>query len=125
MQYVTVWEEDGEGAGRGGRCPTSNFREIAGTFVTVFPRKGIPDRKYGETVEKTRVKTREKILRILKKRPEITIKELAEEIGLSSKGVEWNIRKLKEEGVLERVGPAKGGRWVVRMPPQYTQKDEE
>jgi ATP-dependent DNA helicase RecG len=41
------------------------------------------------------------------------MKEMAEQTGLSIKGVEWNIRKLKEEGILRRVGPAKGGYWEI------------
>lgn len=45
--------------------------------------------------------------------PAISTAELAEIIGLTMKGVEWNLRKLKAEGVLKRVGPAKGGHWDV------------
>lgn len=59
------------------------------------------------------MKTREKIIHLIQETPKITMKEMAEQTGLSIKGVEWNIRKLKEEGVLRRVGPAKGGYWEV------------
>ena len=34
-------------------------------------------------------------------------------LGISKKGIEWQIRRLKSAGRLERIGPAKGGRWRV------------
>jgi ATP-dependent DNA helicase RecG len=58
-------------------------------------------------------KTREKILSTLKATPYITINELAEIVGISSKGVEWQIVKLKKEGRIKRIGPDKGGHWEV------------
>ena len=66
-----------------------------------------------EMSEKTREKTREKILSILKATPYITINELAEIVGISQKGVEWQIAKLKKEGRIKRIGPDKGGHWKV------------
>ena len=63
--------------------------------------------------EKTREKTREKILSVLKATPYITVNELAKIVGISSKGVEWQIAKLKKEGRIKRIGPAKGGHWEV------------
>ncbi len=66
-----------------------------------------------EMSEKTREKTRKKILSILKATPYITINELAEIVGISQKGVEWQIVKLKKEGRIKRIGPDKGGHWEV------------
>ncbi len=63
--------------------------------------------------EKTREKTREKILELIRKDELITTNIIAEIIGISVKGVEWQISKLKEEGILKRVGPDKGGHWEV------------
>lgn len=65
--------------------------------------------KTDETVEKTR----EKIVQLISENPTITIEEMAVIIDITSKGVEYNIDKLKKEGILKRVGPAKGGHWVV------------
>ncbi|MBR1609408.1 MAG: winged helix-turn-helix transcriptional regulator [Kiritimatiellae bacterium] len=45
--------------------------------------------------------------------PDVTIPELANATGLSLSGVKWNIRKLKANGRLRRVGADKGGRWEV------------
>ena len=66
-----------------------------------------------EMSEKTREKTREKILSILKATPYITMNELAEIVGISKKGVEWQMAKLKKEGRIKRIGPDKGGHWEV------------
>ena len=63
--------------------------------------------------ESTREKTGEKILALIAADAEITTARMAEEIGISRKGIEWQIRRLKSAGRLERIGPAKGGRWRV------------
>jgi ATP-dependent DNA helicase RecG len=34
-------------------------------------------------------------------------------MGLTVKGVEWHIRKMKDAGILKRIGPDKGGHWEV------------
>lgn len=60
---------------------------------------------------KTREKTREKILELISSNPQITQNELADNLGITAKGVEWQLKKLKDEGVLKRVGGAKGGHW--------------
>ena len=63
--------------------------------------------------EKTREKTREKILAQIAADPSITTAELANRVGITAKGIEWQIGKLKRMGVLERIGAAKGGHWKV------------
>jgi len=39
--------------------------------------------------------------------------ELAETVGITPKGVAWQIDQMKKRGILKRVGPAKGGHWEV------------
>ncbi len=66
--------------------------------------------------EKTRVeneKTRVEILSLLKENPKITLKTLAEKLHISQKGVEWHIKKMKKEKIIERIGPNKGGYWKI------------
>ena len=63
--------------------------------------------------EKTTEKTTEKIIRILKDRPYTTAGQLAEELGLTIDGVDYNIRKLKKQGRIVRIGGDKGGHWEV------------
>lgn len=66
-----------------------------------------------ETPGKTREKTREKILSLISEDPHISTAELAEVIGITQKGIDWQMTKLKKEGLLKRIGPAKGGHWKV------------
>jgi hypothetical protein len=56
-------------------------------------------------------KSSEKILRLIKVNTQITIKQLAQEMGLSTRSIEKNIAKLKLEKRLERIGGDKGGFW--------------
>ncbi|MCK5030918.1 MAG: winged helix-turn-helix transcriptional regulator, partial [Thermoplasmatales archaeon] len=64
-------------------------------------------------VQKTVEKTVEKILQAIREHPKISIREMQIVTGLTRRGVEWNLRKLKSEGIIKRVGPAKGGHWEV------------
>jgi len=63
--------------------------------------------------EKTVEKTVEKILDIIVNNPQITQAELVEMTGLTRRGVEWNLSKLKSKGLIERIGADKGGYWKV------------
>jgi len=63
--------------------------------------------------EKTSEKTSEKILRLVSKKPQITIAELAKTIDITPRSIERNIDSLKRQGKLQRIGSDKGGRWQV------------
>lgn len=65
-----------------------------------------------KTVEKA-VKTVEKIVNILSHSPSATVRELSEILGLSRRGVEEQIKSLKQKGIIRRIGPDKGGYWEV------------
>ena len=67
----------------------------------------------GKTTGKTGAKARDRVLALIRANPEITVKQLAEVIGLSTHGVDWHIRKLKQQGWLKRIGSRKAGRWEV------------
>ena len=58
-------------------------------------------------------KTRDIILSLLAEHPYFTTAELASRIGISAKGVEKHLSRLKADGSLKRIGPDKGGRWSV------------
>jgi Fic family protein len=55
----------------------------------------------------------QRILELLKECPTLTTNELAQELKLSTTAIENNISKLKKKGLLERIGPDKGGHWQV------------
>ena len=72
--------------------------------------------KFGEKFGETQ--TNMKILYIMRMKPTVSAKTIAAEIGITVRGVEKNIKALKEAGLVERVGAAKGGYWVVKMDAQ-------
>jgi len=57
--------------------------------------------------------SQKQILQLVKDNPYISKKELSEIIGISTTAIDKNIKKLKKEGLLKRVGPAKGGHWEI------------
>jgi ATP-dependent DNA helicase RecG len=69
---------------------------------------------HADTKEKTSEKMSEKILTEIRNNRNVTIAELSELVGVTTRSVERNLKKLQESGLLERIGPAKGGHWVVR-----------
>ena len=58
--------------------------------------------------------TQRSILRLMMAQPTISAKGIAEEIGISPRGVQKSISALKKRGLVERIGPAKGGHWLVK-----------
>jgi ATP-dependent DNA helicase RecG len=59
------------------------------------------------------VKSSGKILKLLADIPDMTIPQLAKELGLSTRAVEKQIAKLQQDNLLKRIGPARGGHWQV------------
>ena len=62
----------------------------------------------------TRQKTSEKIIELINADPQITAPKIAMELGISTRGVEKNLRQLREAGILRRIGsPTFGGYWEI------------
>ena len=59
-------------------------------------------------------KSRDKIIALLSEDGELSAAALAEKIGISAKAVEKHLANLKADGIIERIGPAKGGYWKVK-----------
>ncbi len=99
------------------------FKRVKTGFVVSFHR---PRWEEGEglevggrtgdqkTVEITVEITVEKILALIKENPQITQKKFMIKTGLTRRGVEWNLKKLKDAGRIRRIGPDKGGHWEVQ-----------
>lgn len=82
-----------------------------GFFVTFFR----PDwESGGATVENTVENTVEKILALIQQNPAVTQRQLQEKTGLSRRGIEWNLQKLKQANLIRRIGPDKGGHWEIK-----------
>ena len=58
-------------------------------------------------------KSREKIVGLLSQDGSLTAVALAARIGITPKAVEKQIARLKADGLIERIGPDKGGHWHV------------
>ncbi len=69
-----------------------------------------------ETQVEKRVKTPQAILAELAAEPTITLKQVAERIGMSTSTVERAVAVLVKDGRLRFVGPRKSGRWEVLDP---------
>jgi ATP-dependent DNA helicase RecG len=52
-------------------------------------------------------------MEMMNKNPKISAKLISEEIGIAVRNVEANIRVLKQNGFIERVGSAKSGHWII------------
>ena len=59
-------------------------------------------------------KSRVKIIALLSEDGELSAAALAKKIGISAKAVEKHLANLKADGIIERIGPAKGGYWKVK-----------
>ena len=79
--------------------------------------ESIGDEESREKTQKGRekpTKSREKIVALLSEDGKLSAAALAEKIGISPKAVEKHLANLKADGIIERIGPAKGGYWRVK-----------
>ena len=58
--------------------------------------------------------TQEKILKLIKENPNITQNQMATALGLTRDGISYNIKQMKDKGVIERVGATKNGKWIIK-----------
>ncbi|MEI6422172.1 MAG: winged helix-turn-helix transcriptional regulator [Lentisphaerota bacterium] len=82
-------------------------------FSITFKRKVTGAEAHDEGTKETKGETKGEIIRLLQQNPDITIPELAEKLGLSESGIEYNIRQLKKQGRIKREGSTKNGAWKV------------
>jgi ATP-dependent DNA helicase RecG len=61
----------------------------------------------------TPITTQDKLISLILAKPEISQQELAEALGLTRGGIKYHLNKMKQDGVLRHVGPARGGSWEV------------
>ena len=74
-------------------------------------------RKFGEDSEKNEIyeltDTQKKMVELLRSDKQLSAKKIAEQLGLGSRSIEKNIKKLKSLGFLIRHGSPKNGYWEV------------
>lgn len=119
FQDMELVERLGSGVRRILNAYAPDVFEISDTFFRVTFRynkpfdETTPEEATQKTGVKTRGKTREKILSLIRQNPTISAAEMAEKLGLTVKGVEWQLAKLKSDGAIIRIGAANGGKWRV------------
>lgn len=99
--------------------PAPEFQYDGGGLWTVF-HFDQNHQKVTETTQKTTQKemvqlteTQTAIVEYLKEHPQATRKELAEQIpNITEDGIKYNLARLQEAGILQRVGGRKLGYWI-------------
>ena len=76
------------------------------------------DRKGGQKTEKVGrkggQKTKESILSLIASDPFVTTNEMSKRLEINRSAISKHIRKLKEDHIIERIGPDKGGKWIIK-----------
>ncbi|HBE44367.1 MAG TPA: hypothetical protein DDW17_02645 [Deltaproteobacteria bacterium] len=86
---------------------SNEYLKMAATEPVRLTQK-IP-RKYPEDLTATALN----ILKLLEQDNALTRSQLAEKLGVSPDTIKKNFEKLKQKGILQRVGPDKGGYWEI------------
>ena len=101
--------------------PEPKFQEFDNMFRVELFRNFLPmtseNKHIGETSEKHGIvelnSTQQEIVKLLLENNQLSAAKLAEKIGVASRNIESNIKKLKELGILIRHGSPKNGYWEV------------
>jgi ATP-dependent DNA helicase RecG len=113
------------GLGSGIKRALENWQDIDFTddrdgclFTAIIHRKELKgflktELMTDEGSEKSSEKSSEKILGLLKADPKLSAREIGGRLGITQRAVEKQIAKLRVEGRIRHIGPAKGGRWEV------------
>ena len=88
---------------------------------TVFVKLSVSEQTSGQTsggttqksVQKSVQKRVQKIVDFMSENPNITTQEMANLLGINRSIVARHIKTLQEKGIIQRVGPDKGGHWEI------------
>ena len=70
--------------------------------------------KWSEKWSEKNISERQKqILLLILENPVISRKQISDIIGINQSAVQKHLTTLKENGIIKRIGPAKGGHWEV------------
>ena len=109
--------------------PDPEFQSLRGDFKVIFrkdivqksvQKKTEEDRRGQKRTEKDRKtllnelkSTQEKIIYLIKENPNITQKMMSKEIGIGRTAITSNVKKLKDNKLIERVGSDRNGYWKL------------
>jgi len=69
--------------------------------------------KLAEKLVEGLAENQKKILMLITGNPNVSKKAMAESLGISTTAIDKNLARLKQKGILRRVGPTKGGHWEM------------
>ncbi len=78
-----------------------------------MPEVGKVESKLGDKLGKKLGENPQILITLLKENSSMTTKGIAETLNISTTAVDRHIAKLKKAKMLERTGPARGGKWKV------------
>lgn len=98
-------------------CPAPTFEYRAGGIWTTFHfgeeyMKGVGLHSDADVVENV-VKRSDKIIDLLKYDSTLGASQIAKQLGVTSRTIQRDLEKLSKEGRIKRVGPDKGGYWLI------------
>lgn len=89
------------------------FQVLKSGFLVIFNRAEEGPKTVLKEVLKGLTENQEIIIKEIKNNPKITSEELAKIVGISSRKIRDNIKKLKEKMLIRRVGGRKEGYWEL------------
>ena len=98
------------------------FEQVRGGIMATIQREVFQKVQGGQmttgsttpkTTPKTTLKTTQKIIELIRLDSKISIEQMAAEIGITRDGINYNIKKLKNEGRLRRIKDDNGERWDI------------
>lgn len=105
MIPIPILDESGQGKSSPSPIMAKRLEGMEGEIIDEVRKKF--GEEFGESSEK--------ILEMIWNKPTISAKEMAEKINISPRAVEKNIATLKKKGVIDRIGPPRGGKWKVNV----------
>lgn len=82
-------------------------------FKLTIPLDDAYSPEQGKSSQKGSQKSSQKIVELLKGNPQITIDQMAAEIGISTRAVKKHLATLRANSIIKRIGPDNGGSWIV------------
>lgn len=99
------------------KLPPPEFKTDFGGLMVEFrasdKKQKASGKASGKMSGKTSGKGPDRILKILRKNPEITIPELASIVNITPRSIERNLEKLRKSGKIKRIGSHREGYWKI------------
>ena len=92
--------------------PEPEFKEEFGGFSVTFRNERVGE-KLGDRLGDRLGETEKKILTLIKSDSFMSIPAIARTIDVSTTAVENNLKKLKDKGIIKRIGSPRKGYWLV------------